>query len=96
MEEEKLLFSIDDLETKEPLQITFSEPLEPPFGEVFSEALENFQEEPIPYEISLPYATVDEAKELYIEIPVEPLPVEVFVHKQASYGLLDGKYLIRY
>ena len=68
---------------EEKLPITFSEPLkDTPFGEVF----ENFQE-PVPFEVPLPFE----------EIPVEEPPsLPYFVQKQASYGLLDNKYLIRY
>lgn len=133
--EEKVELPIED--------ITFSEPVNTPFGEVFSEALENFQEptiievplpiesletteplpidetsfkeptiievplpidetsfqEPVPFEEQLPYENVptEEAVELYVEVPVDVTPAfECFVQKQASYGLLDGKYLIRY
>jgi len=114
--EEKVELPIED--------ITFSEPVNTPFGEVFSEALENFQEEilqtyfeeptiievplpiesletiePVPFEVQLPYENVptEEAVELHVEVPVDVTPAfECFVQKQASYGLLDGKYLIRY
>jgi hypothetical protein len=57
-------------------------------------------EVPYPFEIPLPYEEVI-TEELYVERPLDeakdiPLSFECFVQKQASYGLLDGKYLIRY
>jgi len=61
-------------------------------------------EEPLPFEVPLPFEEIpfdepsSEATEsFYIERPADiPLSFECFVQKQASYGLLDGKYLIRY
>jgi hypothetical protein len=109
-EKEELPFPIDDLELKEepisftepsPLQIQeeiletyFEEPLK---DTPFSEVLENFQE-PEPFEITLPYEEVitEEIPLPFSEV-LENFPAfECFVHKQASYGLLNGKYLIRY
>ena len=71
------------MEEKEALPITFSEPIT------------NDIEEPMPFEVTLPYEEVTES--FYVERPADITPsFECFVQKQASYGLLDGKYLIRY
>ena len=91
MEEEKLPFPIDDLEVKEPLQITFSDPLQ-----IQEKILQTYFQEPVPFEVPLPFEEIPFDETFYVELPVEPLPVECFVQKQASYGLLDNKYLIRY
>jgi hypothetical protein len=108
MEEEKveLPFPIEDLPTfsepltlqEEILQTYFEEPLKEPtvlLDTPFGEVLENFQE-PVPFEVPLPFEEIP-TEELYVERPADIAPsFECFVQKQASYGLLDGKYLIRY
>ena len=79
---------------EESLGITFSEPVAEPLPYDNTESLEL----PFPFDETLqsfPY------EEVPTEMPlVEPIDVtkayECFVHKQSSYGLLDGKYLIRY
>ena len=85
-EKEELPFPIE----LEPMTISFSEPS--PL-QIQEEILETYFEEPVPFEVPLPYEEVI-TEELYVERPLDEAPV--FVQKQASYGLLDGKYLIRY
>jgi hypothetical protein len=81
---EELPFPIEDLPT-------FSEPLQ-----IQEEILQTYFQEPIPFEVPLPFEEIP-TEELYVERHLDIAPsFECFVQKQASYGLLDGKYLIRY
>jgi len=110
-EKEELPFPIEDLEVKEePMTISFTEPITEPIIEplIQEEILETYFQESIILEepLNLPVASLEGSsrvignevpypfEECHLECPIDIPPV--FVHKQASYGLMDGKYLIRY
>ena len=84
----------EELPLKEPTVLLDTPLFEESLGITFSEPIA----EPLPYDntesLELPFPFDEEViTEELLEPVAEPLP---FVQKQASYGLLDGKYLIRY